>query len=454
VISALSWLVCLELLAAVILCGLRLNSTRPSPPPVETYSDAITGAELLALPGSFLFDSSLKWSVLGETYLKSGFLHQATACLARAAEMDPASAEIALMHGYCLGRIGKLDTAQTEFRRAAQHGEHPVSQMAWYFLGRALLQKEQPEEAEKSFVGAGDDHLPSVFQRVKILLRTGRTAEAAPLLQRLVEALPGEVRVWQLTRQFAEGTGGPVVDASDAAERARSLLSIHQLPPSLFAVQEDIGMAREFNQALQLQAAGDAKNAARRMLQLARDETRWQNSNPWLLQTVAAVHLEAGDTATARRLLDRQIAKDGFLTAQAWNLLGDVEFLDHHPVQAGEFWRRSGFMNPALLDFDKLKAIAEQAGDRKLARKYEGTGRCYAGVQAFRNGNSEDARSNLLEAARLAPDLPAAWFYLGETERLLGNVTAAAEAYRECIALKPSHGRAHEKLDQFNNRGR
>jgi Tfp pilus assembly protein PilF len=284
-----------------------------------------------------------------------------------------------------------------------------------------------------------------------MLVRGSHLAEAAPLLQQLVQSLPEDVRVWQLQAQFAQAVGRPeaAADARDAAERAQSLLGIHNLPSGLVNLSADIGMAREFNQALQQQRAGNVIGAAQRMTQLARDETHWQNSNPWLLQTVAAVHLEAGDPATARRLLDRQITHECFPTARAWNLLGYVESLELHPEQAWSDWRRSLFMNPAAVDLEKMNGLADKSGDHEAARLYEGLAHQYAGITALRSDNRGRARMNLQQAVSINPDLPEAWYYLGETERMLGNQSAAEEAYRRCRSLKPQHGRARARLERL-----
>lgn len=441
-LRAIYLLVGSEVLVVAVLCGLRLNSTRPSPPPVESYTDAITGAELLALPDRFLFDSTRKWRVLGETYLKTGFLHHATACLSRAAEMEPKSAEIAVLHGYCLDRAGQLEAAQEEFQRATQQGNGPANETAWYFLGRTLLQREQPTDAERAFRNAGNDHLPSVFQRAKLMLRTERPSEAAPLLQQLVKGLPQEVRVWQLLVKYAELTGTEMIDAAHAGEHTQPMLWIHNLPPNLSIVTEEIGMARQFQEAVRLQQTGDKRGAARSMVQLTNDSTRWQNSNPWLLQSVAAVCLDAGDIATARRLLERQVYVEVFPTARALNLLGYVAFLEQLPKEAVKLWNRSRSMTPAAIDYDKLSLLSEQNGDRKAARTYQALKYQYAGINAFRSDAPDDARSKLRQAIEIDPNLSTSWFYLGETESLLENTGAANEAYRHCLELKPNHGRA------------
>src|SRR5579872_5274598 len=120
--QVLAALVAIEVLAALLLCGWRMNSTQPSPPAVTSWTDAITGAELLALPDQFLFDSATKWQVLGEAYMSTGFFSKAEACLRQAAIIDPASPDIPLLHGFCLERLGLLSEARDVYRQAAALG--------------------------------------------------------------------------------------------------------------------------------------------------------------------------------------------------------------------------------------------------------------------------------------------------------------------------------------------
>lgn len=452
-VRLLSILVGVELLVAGVLCGLRLNSTRPTDPSVEIYTDSMTGSELLALPDRFLFDGPEKWRVLGETYLKFGFLHKAEACLQRAVESAPRSAEIAVLHGYCLDRLGQLDDAQRAFARAAQQGQGPVRETAAYFLGRVYLQREQPVEAADAFERAGDDHFPGLYQRAKLLVRSGKLAEAAPLVQRLTQHLPGEVRVWQIAARFADAVGQPgaAADAADASEWAHSLLPIHSLPSGMFITTEELGMARVFNQAVLQQRAGNKLGAAQRVLPLIRDETRWQNSNPWLLESVAAVHLEAGNVSAARNLLDRQITHECFPSARAWQLLGQVELSEKHPEQAWRAWSRAQFMNPATVDHEAMSRLAENRGDAEAARLHRGLAQQYAGIDALRHNKLDQAQAGFHQAVSIDSELPGAWFYLGEAERLRGAPRAAETAYRRCLELKPNHGRARARLERLSH---
>lgn len=447
--------VCAELIAALVLLGLRLNSSRPSTPAVEQYTDTVTGAELVALPQRFLFDSPAKWRTLGETYLKVGFLHKAEACLRRAARSDPRSAEIAVIHGYCLDRLGILDEAHDAYRRAAELGRGALRETAWYLAGLVCLQREDSQAAVEAFEQAGRDHLPSVYQLGRMQVREGRAREALPLLQRLLDDAPRELRVLQLQAQIAEARGDAqaAAEARNAAEWSHPSLLLHKLPPGLLKVEDELGMARQFQRAAQQQQAGHVAAAAERMLPLTSDQTRWYQSSISLLESVAATQLAAGNLAAARALLDRQLAPDGFPTARAWNLKGQLEFLDRNDEQARADFLRCELMNPATLDYEKLAQLAERMGDDDAARRYSGLASQFAGIEALRTGIPEGALRLLREATTADPRLASAWFYRGEAERLLDNRRAAETAYERCLALNPRHGRAHARLERLTQAG-
>src|SRR5258708_5158358 len=100
----------------------------------------MTARDLRALPGGYLFDSVAKWRELGDSYMAFGFFAKADACLRRAAQNDPQSLELAFHHGYCLERLGHLDEARQVFRSLVEGRSSPLSQKAWYRLGRIGLQ--------------------------------------------------------------------------------------------------------------------------------------------------------------------------------------------------------------------------------------------------------------------------------------------------------------------------
>ena len=438
-----------EISVAGVLFAWRLNSTLPIPPPVDVYTDAITGGELLAAPRQFPFDGVAKWRTLGEMYMTCGFFAKAEACLQRAVASSPRSAEIALSHGYCLERLGMLDEARDEFRRAAEQGGQHDAETAWYRLGRIYLQLEQPEEAATAFEKAGDDHAAGVYQRARLLIHGNRVAQAQLLLARLAETNPDDLLVWRLRLHLAEATGqtSAASQARDAAERAVVTLQLDDAHAQLASARAAFGFDRKLATALAAKEAGKMTVAAERLMELAAGQTRWWNRYPTFLEQVAETQLEAGNVAAASSFLERQIEQFGIPTARALQLQGAVEFLEGNSERAWQDWRRSESMQPGDIDHVKLARIAEQEGDDASARRHLGLGRQFAAIDAFRNNKLHEARSGLRQALSVEPGLPDAWFYLGETERLLGAQAAAQDAYQRCLKLNPCHGRARVRVE-------
>jgi tetratricopeptide (TPR) repeat protein len=451
----LAALVLVELAVAAMLVARRMNATLPSPPAVEIYTDAITGSELLALPDRFLFDSVEKWRTLGETYMAMGFFAKAEACLRRASAGEPRSAPIALSHGYCLERLGLLEEARDVYRRAVELSRAGAAAEGWYRLGRIHLQREQPVEAAEAFEMAGDGHLPSVYQRARLLVRSGRAAEAVPLIERLSAGHPDDLLVWQLRAQAASTLGQTVAaaEARDSVERAARTLQLDEAHLRLATARETIGFGRELAQASADRSAGRLVACADRLTRLALGDLRRQNRDQSFVQDAAASQLELGNTAMTRRLMERQIEDEAFPTARAWELLGAVEFFENHSERAWDNWNRAERMQPESLDHRKLAGVAMQEGKVTLARRHRGLAHQYAGLESFRKNRLEEAADELRQAVAVDPRLADAWYYLGETERLRDHRSSAMAALERCLNLNPVHGRARAALDRLRHAG-
>ncbi len=447
--NILAVLVTIEILVTAGLCGRRLASIQPLPPPVELYTDAITGSALLALPDQFLFDSVDKWRVLGEAYMVAGFFSKAEACLQQAVECQPGAADIALSHGHCLERLGILDQARDEYRRAATRGHLEVAETAWYCLGRTFLQLDKPIEAQEALERAGN-HMPSIYLRARLLVRERRALEAEPLLEQLAGRHPDDLRVWQLRARAAELLGQieEAFDARETAERSRVTLDLNERP-HLKAIFPEFGFALRLSDVRNNQLTGRTQVAADDMLELTRDETHCVDIQPTILQEAAAYQLELGNGAHARRLLERQIVREGYPTPRAWELLGFVELKEKHSQRAWQNWDRAELMLPGSVDRSRLADTLEQTGDLSAAQTQRPLALQAAGIKAYRSNDLPAAASALQKATSLDRDLSDAWFYLGRTERLLGNRTAAESALRNCLKLHPEHGRAQIELDRL-----
>ena len=442
-----------EIAAAATAVVGRLNSTAPIPPLVVQYTDALTGNELLALPRQFLFDSASKWRRLADSYAVFGFFAKADACFRLAAVADPQSTEIAYRRGYCLVRLGRLDEAFEAFRRVIDQSDPQWAHRAWYHLGAIQLRREMPAEALAAFAQAGDAHLPSVYQRAKLLVRADRLDEAAPLVGLLAEALPRDVLVWRLRAQVASLSKQPkdLLQARDALEQADSYLELDDKGELFDALRDRFGLDREFAKAREQQRTGHSMAAAAAIARLARPETRWDNAYLFFLQDAAMIQLKAGNVAAVREFMDRQIDVEQFPTPTAWRLRGAVYFIEQNWAQALEAWSRAERMAPQTVDQIKMATVVEQLGDDSAAQKHVALAGVYSGINLFREGKLAEARAAFRRSAAIDPEIEDLWFYLGECERRTGNDRPAEAAYRRCLKRNPGHGRALVRLQQAGN---
>jgi tetratricopeptide (TPR) repeat protein len=439
-------LVGVELAVAAVLFGLRLNSTRIDPPLVDQYSDTATGREIVALPDQFLFDSATKFRTLGETYLAFGYFSKADACLRRARESEPSNSELAFLHGFCLERLGQIDEAVTLLRGVAERRSPRLSGDAWYHVGRNLLRLERPDEAAAAFEQAGEAHWPCLYQRAKLLVRSGRAAEAAPLLAQLTSLVPNELHVLQLAEQAERALGREIApEDHDALERASAGLKLDDAPEELNEIRDRFGLAREVAQVRSELRRRNVPAAAARLSQLVGDDTRWANRYLWLLQDAAALQLEAQNVLAAKLLVDRLIHEQKCPTPKAWEMRGEIEFAQGNHAAALEAWQHADRMRPSSDVHLRLASLARLGGIADEERRRYALAGERAGIELFRANQIADAHRTLRQALRFDEGLPEMWFYVGECERLLGRSAEADAAYRRCLELNPDHSRARSR---------
>ena len=443
--------VALEIAGAAAAVACRLNSTAPAPPLVEQYNDRLTGDELLALPGQFLFDSGKKWRVLADSYAVLGYFAKADACYQLAAAADPKSSELACHHGFCLVRLGRLEEALQVYRRLVDLGDRRFSSRAWYHVGGIYLRQGQPAEALAAFARAGDDHLPSLYQRVKLLVRAGEVDQAAPLVGVLAEALPRDVLVWRLRARIAalSGTEEELRRARDALEQARLELELDEKSESLKTLRARFGFDRDIARARDERQAGNAAAAADRLTRLVRPDTRWDNAYLTLLQDAALVQWEAENVAAARELINRQIDSEQFPTHAAWQLRGACSFNEQNWTQALDDWSRAERMWPNAVDHVKMATAVEHLGNVDAAKRHLSIAGLYSGMNLLREGQVAEARTILKQALELDPENGDLWFYRAECDRLAGDVKPAEAAYRRSRQINPAHGRAAARLREL-----
>ena len=291
-------------------------------------------------------------------------------------------------------------------------------------------------------------HLPSVFQRAKLMVRSGRSAAAAPLLSLLTEHLADDVRVWQLRARAAAdlGQAEEVARARDAVERARAVLEFDDMDQLFRPIREGLGLSQVVVQSDRARKAGYTAQAANLLTEAVRPETHWQNRYFLLLQDAAELQLRAGNISLVGELINRQIEDEGLITARARALQGEVEFDRKNYEQAFRDWNRAELFQPAAIDQIKMATASEHLGDIPSTKRHLALAAQFAGINYFRENDLANAKTTLRQAASIESNLPEIWLYLGESERLTGNIGQAEAAYRRCLELNPAQGRAREGL--------
>lgn len=439
----------LEVFAAVTLCALRLNATRPLPPVVPQSLDEQTGAELLQLPSRFLFDSRAKWLTLGEAYMAHGYFAKAEACLGRALAYNTGRVQVAYLRGLCQERLGLLSEARASFAEVINKGPVELRALAWHHVGRVQLRREHPEAAADAFRMAGEAHHPSLYERAKLIVRGGRPREAERMLRILLQHYPNDLRVWQLQQRAAAAwnNAAEAAAANDAAERGTMELVLDDTESRLEAWRLRLGVGRELEAARQRMARGMFAAAAARYRQIIERVHGWENHHHLLLEDAAYVHLQAGDTRRAAEFVARQFEQKASPTAFGWELRGELAARSGNTTEALAAWNTSLMIRPVAGVHAKMADLLDAIGHHDVARDHRARAQMLRGAAHFRANQFQEAVELLKAAVGLNAALADAWYYLGEAERALGHYTLAHSAFRRCIALAPHHGRAWARLE-------
>ena len=202
---ALILIVALELLIGG--WGLVSRLRAPAPPrPDDRGLDSLTRGDLDAARRAAEHGDAAAWRRLAQGFLGQGFYVEAEQCFRVSCELDPQEQESVYGLGFCLERVGRLEPAIETLERAAGMSQDDLSRTCWYQVGRCRLRLDDPVAAERAFRQAGD--LPAArYQVAKIMVRDGRAAEGAAILDALLESNPAAHRLLLLRARAAEALG-------------------------------------------------------------------------------------------------------------------------------------------------------------------------------------------------------------------------------------------------------
>ena len=420
--------------------------------PADSADDPHLSAELAVVAARASDGGAADWRFLGESLIGQGMYAHAEPALRRAIALDPREHAARFALAFVLERTGRLADGIAQYRAFLDMPDPPREAVdrhpfAMHAIGRAHLRAGEVTAAEIAF-RENRGFPPADFQLARILYFSGRHAEAAATIDRLLPQLPLALELHHLRERVMEALGRPV-DAFAAAameERSASLVetSFNSNYVGPFTVRH--GLPRLFQEYQRLEKEGDVKGMDE-LLETA--ESMLASRRVPQRLTVLALQAERG---LARREPDVAIASaaamrdagDGtavplLLEARAREQRGESE-------AAAALRRRVLAFEPTARLHLQLAEACDRSGDAASAKRHRAMHHFHAGLDVYRRNQLPAALERLRTASELQPDHAATWFHIGEIEYHLGRTEAADEAWRMAIACRPGYGRAADFL--------
>lgn len=351
---------------------------------------------------------------LGLAYLELGELTQAYHFLLKARALEPNDVSVRLALGLIYSIEGELDQVREQADRAIQLDSTNVP-AALLVSGAARTADEVDQAIQKLQAvapRAGSDVRPKLALGV-LYLRKRDTASAGKLFREAASNDPKSIEARATLVAFASPSRGA---AAEQREKAAT-------PPSSSGSNESVKASKFF---LLLEQRADAERALRQTL----------DSEP--------------NHVPARRLLAELTLVDGAVD-QALNLVapilakdsGDVDAL----VQRGRARLASGQTDSATRDFERafhaapgLAPIHYQLAAAHIRRANQ------TGAKTQRDSALTRARSELVEATKLAKDYPEAVLQLAELDIQGGGAKSSISDLESFLAANPGSIRGQELL--------
>jgi len=191
----------------------KLSRPVPPRPPVALLVDTETARDFRKLraaadtPGQ-----SDDWLALGQAFAVYGFFPEADRCLGRATQLDPQSANNLFWWGLVLNRLGQTTRSTAQLSPVAGLDTKRRDDCR-YISARNHLRGDRPDSvadtksAEAELRQIGPNHLAGQYLLSYLLVHSERSAEAMPILDRLIADHADVHRLYQLRARAAEHLG-------------------------------------------------------------------------------------------------------------------------------------------------------------------------------------------------------------------------------------------------------
>lgn len=356
---------------------------------------------------------------------------EATASLAQARALDPASPVPLVAEVSLLLASGDVEAAQRLAARAVELGPEVAAAYnarastfhAAGDLAQALRDYARALELQPGLIDA-------VVARAGILLDLGRGDEALALLD-ATEGTAAEPRAAYLRAVIASARGDREAARRHLAETAQI---VDSLPAEWLAGQEQILMAGAL-----AHHAGRQFEKARKYLDVL---TVRYPRNLGARKLLASIHVEEGDLARATGLLER-VLKDSPDDAQAMFLMGRVMLTQRRYARASEFLDRAAQAGVegarAALGLSRFGQgdVGAAIGEMRLAFEQSrdlGVGMALTNL-LMRQGDRDEALDVARAALAAQPDNPVANNLVGALQAGRGARVEARAAYQRALEL-------------------
>ncbi|APZ95670.1 tetratricopeptide repeat protein [Fuerstiella marisgermanici] len=406
-------------------------------------ADAITSLRTKATSGDVA-----DWRNLAEALLGNGYYVAAADCFQEAAALAPNDLHLIYSRGFCLERVGQTERAIQLFEKTATESDTQLATTCWYQIGRCYLRQEDPVQAEEAFRRI-PNFPPAAYQLSKLLIRSNRYHDAIEILDAQLEQLPNSLKLLQLRQNAAKAANDEETTRSlrDQEERAVYQLELEYSQRFITMFASRFGLPALLSRAMDLKSAGSIQQrerVLRQALDVIRTNKLWQYRS--VLVAMAHVQFGLGNLDEVQQLVSeiRRTSQDG---ADLLELEGLVHASRGELDAAAKVWKRALDMQPSIGLIPDLLATGTLSEDEVSA--YQAKQKSQMGLNAYRSNQIAEARVAFAEATKLDPKNSRAWFYLGETERLVGSLDNARAAYSNCLDLAPGHGRATVALERL-----
>ncbi len=382
--------------------GLRLGRLLESRYELDSAIDAYkTAAEKLTGPakGEALGRLAVAQEMRGSP--------EAAASAEAAAAADPEGAWTKLAMARARARAGKGEEARALASEAVAKGGGPAAVCARGFANEAKGDLPAAEKDYREALAAPEAKVAAGIGLARVLRKSGRPAEAEPILAKTLEAAPGAVDAYKEAARVKIALKRPDEAMGDAATAA----ALAENDPEAQGLAKEVAVAK----ALSAVAAGQIDDAIR-------DLTTLRDQNP----DFADARVGLAKAYVAKRQVDAALAELQKAVevspgnAEAQYQLGYVA----HVLKG----------NAAAAVGPYEKAVAAEPGNAVY--------RTGLGAALTATGQTDRAVTELKKATEAAPDRPDAWIYLGQAHVVAKRYKDALAPLEKATQLAPQNDAA------------